>query len=148
MSSNFSKRANISPSQKRTVFISRWIALLIRRPPLSCMPRQFLNDVSTSLYVVIVLSQFCTFTVCRAISITSPSAPKAGASIQSPNLTSRLEAMVKLATRDRMVSRKTRMITAISAPMPDNNTHGDLPVSTAMVINVPTTYRKILAIWA
>src|SRR3546814_3697092 len=41
--------------------------------------------------VVIVLSQFCTFTVCSAMSMTSPSAFRSGISIQSPTRSMRSE---------------------------------------------------------
>ena len=63
------------------------IDLLILLPPYSDIPRQFFTDVVTIFdvgIVVMVLSQFCTLTVCKAISTTSPSAPYSGTSIQSP----------------------------------------------------------------
>ena len=54
------------------------------------MPRQFLNDSLMSVYVgmvKMVLSKFCTLTVVSPTSITSPSAPCDGISIQSPRRT-------------------------------------------------------------
>ena len=59
----------------------------MRRPPESNMPRQFLklSVISRQVgMVVMVLSQFCTLTVLSAISVTKPSAPTWGISIQSP----------------------------------------------------------------
>ena len=72
-----------------TLDISIEMDLFILLPPYSDIPLQFLTDVVTIFDVgieVIVLSQFCTFTVCRAMSTTSPSAPYSGTSIQSPFL--------------------------------------------------------------
>ena len=83
--------------------------------------------------VEIVLSQFCTLTVWSAMSITSPSQPAWGTLTQSPIRTMSLEAICTLATSDRIVSRKTSMSTAASAPIPDRKTTGDFPASTATI---------------
>ena len=79
----------------------------MRRPPVSCMPRQFLKESVISLrtgMVVMVLSQLRTLTVCSATSITSPSAFWLGISIQSPIRTMSLVPSCTPATTDRMVS--------------------------------------------
>ena len=71
------------------------------------MPLQFLTEVEIIFDVgidVIVLSQFCTFTVCRAISITSPSAPYSGTSIQSPLFIMLFCPICTEATKDNIVS--------------------------------------------
>ena len=72
-----------------------------------------------------VLSQFCTFTVWSATSITSPSAPNWGISIQSPTRTMSLLVIWTLATSDRIVSRKINRITAVMAPMPERKMSGE-----------------------
>ena len=105
-----------------------WMERLIRRPPESCMPRQFLNDSLISLWVgmvVIVLSQFCTRMVCSAISTTSPSALYCGISIQSPTRTMSWVVSWMLATSDRIVSLKTSSRIAVMAPKPVSSTTGD-----------------------
>ncbi len=64
--------------RKRTKFVSSRSVRLMRRPPELNMPRQFLKLSLISRQVgmvVMVLSQFCTFTVCSAMSTTKPSAP-------------------------------------------------------------------------
>ena len=89
---------------KRTDVWSMYSARLMRRPPESGMPRQFLKLSLISRQVgmvVMVLSQFCTFTVCRAMSITSPSALSCGISIQSPTRSMSLPDSCMLATSDR-----------------------------------------------
>ena len=83
--------------------------------------------------VEIVLSQFCTLTVCSAMSMTSPSEPACGTLTQSPIRIMSFDAICMLATSDRIVSRKTSMSTAASAPSPDRKTRGDLPASTATI---------------
>ena len=93
------------------------------------MPRQFLNESEISAWVgtvVIVLSQFWIWTVCRATSITSPSAPYCGISTQSPTRTMSLLLICRLATRDRIVSLKMRSSTADMAPIPLTKIQGDL----------------------
>src|SRR5690625_6609396 len=74
---------------------------LMRRPPDSCMPRQFLKgSVMKRLVgiVVIVLSQFCTLTVCKAMSMTKPSAFRSGIS-RSEEHTSELQSRGHLVCR-------------------------------------------------
>ena len=93
----------------------------MRRAPDSDIPRQFLNDSSMNFdvgTVVIVLSKFLIFTVCNAMSITSPSALSFGISTQSPSRTMSLLAICTLATRDSIVSLNTNIRTAVMAPMP------------------------------
>ena len=117
----FENRANISSSQNLIVWISIAIDRLIRRPPDSCMPRQFLNDSLINEYAgieVIVLSQFCTFTVVNATSMTSPSAPYFGISIQSPTATILFALSCMPATSPSMASLNTSKSTAINAPNP------------------------------
>ena len=85
------------------------------------MPRQFLNDSLISLrvgMVVTVLSQFCTVTVCRAMSTTSPSAFWLGISIQSPTRMRPSLLICTLATNDRIVSWNTSITMAVAAPRP------------------------------
>ncbi|MDT4890164.1 hypothetical protein FQZ97_1269680 [compost metagenome] len=80
---------------------------LIRRPPDCCMPRQFLNDSDIRRQVGIetmVLSKFCTLTVCSVMSTTSPSALHCGISIQSPTRSMSLLVSCTLATNDSRVS--------------------------------------------
>jgi len=83
--------------------------------------------------VLIVLSQFCTFTVCRLMSITSPSAFWLGISIQSPTRSMSLLDSCMLATSDSRVSLKTSISTAVIAPRPVSSTSGDLPINEAMI---------------
>ena len=121
----------------------------MRRPPDSLIPRQFLKDSEMSLWVgivVIVLSQFCTFTVCSATSMTSPSALNWGISIQSPTRTMSFEASCSDATKDRIVSRKMSRITAISAPILLRKKKGDWSASLATTTTPPMTNSVILAI--
>ena len=104
-----------------TLDISIEIDLLILLPPYSDIPRQFFTDVVTIFdvgIVVIVLSQFCTLTVCKAISITSPSAPYSGTSIQSPLLIMLFWPICTDAIKDKIVSWKTNNRTAVRAPKP------------------------------
>ena len=100
---------------------------LMRRPPDSDMPRQFLNDSVMNLWVGMVemlLSQFWILTVWSAISMTSPLALAWGMSTQSPMRIMSLDMIWMLATSERMVSRKMRMRTAVSAPTPERKTRG------------------------
>ena len=129
-------RRSSSSVRKRTLCWSRYSERLIRRPPASLIPRQFLNESLISFLVgmlVMVLSQFCTFTVCRAMSITSPSALSWGISIQSPTRTMSLELICRLATSDRMVSWNTRISTAIIAPSPDSRINGERSINVATI---------------
>ena len=90
---------------------------------------QFLKESEISAWVgivVIVLSKFWILIVCRATSITSPSAPYFGISTQSPIFTMSLLVICRLATTDRIVSRKMRSSTADMAPMPLTKIQGDL----------------------
>ncbi|MNZ87642.1 hypothetical protein D3C78_1065060 [compost metagenome] len=109
---------------------------MIRRPPDSCMPRQFLNESLMKRLVgmlVMVLSQFCTLTVCRAMSITSPSAFSAGISTQSPTRTMSLEVICTLATRESRVSWKISISTAAMAPRPESRISGERSIRLAMI---------------
>lgn len=106
----------------------------MRRPPDSLMPRQLRKESEIRRLVgmvVMVLSQFCTFTVCRAISITSPSALSWGISIQSPTRTMSLELSCTLATRESRVSWKISMSTAAMAPRPDSRISGERSIRLA-----------------
>ena len=128
---------SIFSSQSLILFISINKDLFILRPPLSDIPFQFLNAESISLCVGIidiVLSQFCIFTVCSAISITSPSAPNCGASIQSPTLNKLFELIWILATKDNIVSLKTKSKTAVIAPKPLSNHVGFFPINIPKII--------------
>ena len=75
--------------QNLTLFMSILIDLFMRLPPDSSIPLQLLKELDTRAYVgivLIVLSQFCTFTVFKVISVTVPSASYFGIDIQSPIL--------------------------------------------------------------
>ena len=112
------------------------------------MPRQLRNDSEMNLLVGIVemvLSQFCTLTVCSATSITSPSQSAWGRLTQSPIRTMSLDAICTLATSDRMVSRKTSMSTAASAPSPERKTTGERPASTATIATSAASHASRLA---
>ncbi len=112
------------------------------------MPRQFLNESLISFLVgmvVMVLSQFCTFTVCSAMSMTSPSAFWLGISIQSPTRTMSLELSVTLATSDSSVSWNTRISTAIIAPRPDSRITGERSISAATISTAATTNTTIFS---
>ena len=105
------------------------------------MPRQFLNESLMSFLVgmvVMVLSQFCTFTVCSAMSITSPSAFCCGISIQSPTRTMSFELICILATSDSSVSWNTSSSTAIIAPRPDSRISGERSISVARISTAAT----------
>ncbi|MND73553.1 hypothetical protein D3C80_651320 [compost metagenome] len=100
------------------------------------MPRQFLNEsVMKRLVgmVVMVLSQFCTFTVCRAMSITSPSALSCGISTQSPTRMMSLEVICTLATSDSRVSWKISISTAAMAPRPERRISGERSIRLAIM---------------
>src|SRR5690554_387855 len=97
--------------------------------------------------VVTVLSQFSTFTVCKAISMTKPSELACGISIQSPILSMSLEVSCTLATNDNNVSLNINNTTADMAPRPDTNNNGERSISTAMMTTMPTTVSTICAIW-
>jgi len=93
--------------------------------------------------VVIVLSQFCTFTVCSAMSITSPSAPNCGIEIQSPTRTMSLVAIWTLATSERMVVRNTSSSTAMRAPSPDSRNTGERPSNSDSTVTTAAIHRMI-----
>ena len=80
---------------------------------------------------MIVLSQFWTLTVWSATSITSPSAPYFGISIQSPTWIMSLPVSCTEATSDRIVSRNTSSSTAVIAPMPDRKSSGERSIKVA-----------------
>ncbi len=119
----------------------------MRRPPASAMPRQFLKESLIRRLVgimVMVLSQFCTFTVCRAMSMTSPSALSSGTSIQSPTRTRSLEEICTLATRDSRVSWKINISTAAMAPRPDSRIRGERSMRAAIMSSVAMANTRIL----
>ena len=110
---------------------------LMRLPPDSHMPRQLVNDSETNLYVgtvEIVLSQFCTFTVVKLISSTSPSAPWLGITIQSPMRIILFAINCTHATKPNIVSLNTNISTAAKAPIPTNRASGDLPMEMLMTM--------------
>ena len=94
-----------------------------------------------------VLSKFCTLTVVRATSITSPSAPNFGISIQSPRATIRLAVSCTPATSPRMASLKISIITAVRAPSPLKISTGDFPMTEDTTKIAPAAKIKILTIW-
>ncbi|HEY4317243.1 MAG TPA: hypothetical protein VGN04_06560 [Herbaspirillum sp.] len=103
------------------------------------MPRQFLKAsliMRLVGMVVMVRSQFCTLTVCRAMSITAPSAFNCGISIQSPTRTMPLELIWTLATIDSSVSWKISISTAAIAPIPDSRISGERSASVAIINTV------------
>ena len=85
-----------------------------------------------------VLSQFCTFTVFRAMSITSPSAPTWGISIQSPTRNRSLDDNCTPAVNDKMVSLNTSISTADMAPRPDSKIKGERSTSVAKITMPPS----------
>ena len=115
---------------------------MIRRPPASLIPRQFLNESLITFLVgmvVMVLSQFCTVTVCRAMSVTVPSAFWPGISIQSPTRTRPSLPICTLATKERMVSWKISMTTAVIAPSPVSTCRNFAPMSVAKIDSPAST---------
>ncbi|MNV86342.1 hypothetical protein D3C71_1803690 [compost metagenome] len=84
-------------------------------------------------------------TVCKAMSITSPSAFWLGISIQSPMRTRPSPLICTLATSDRMVSWKINMNTAVAAPRPVIRCNSSTPTSTATMDRPATTNTTILA---
>lgn len=112
------------------------------------MPRQLrkLSEISRQVgMVVMVMSQFCTLTVCSAISTTLPSAPTCGISIQSPTLSMSLVLNCTLATSDRMVSLNTSSSTADIAPRPDSRISGERSISVETIKIPPSVNTAILA---
>jgi len=81
--------------------------------------------------VVMVLSQFCTLTVFKAMSMTKPSAPACGISIQSPTRSMSLSPSCTPATKERMVSLNTSISTAEAAPSPESSSSGERLASVA-----------------
>ena len=92
-----------------------------------------------------VLSQFCTVTVCRAMSITSPSAFWLGISIQSPIRTRPSPLICRLAANERIVSWNTSISTALAAPRPVSTCSRFTPARIAIAISAASTYSTILA---
>ena len=114
------------------------------RPPLSVIPRQFLNGVVTRVYGGIierVLSQLRTLTVLRVISSTLPLALPSGICIQSPSLIISFCASCTPATKPRMLSLNMSISTAAEAPSPVRRTVGDLSIRTAIMMIAPTKYK-------
>src|SRR6056297_3334883 len=112
----------------------------ILRPFDSSIPFQFWNDSEISAYVgtvEIVLSQFCTLTVWRVISCTTPSAFLLGIEIQSPGFTILLAESWMLETNPKMVSLNTRIRIAATAPNPAISAAGDFPRITDKIKIVP-----------
>ncbi|MNE14128.1 hypothetical protein D3C80_1069890 [compost metagenome] len=110
------------------------------------MPRQFLNEsVMKRLVgmVVMVLSQFCTLTVCRAMSITSPSAFSSGISTQSPTRRMSLEEICTLATTESRVCWKISSSTAAMAPRPESRISGERSISVASIRMAASAYTAI-----
>ena len=91
-----------------------------------------------------VLSQLRIFTVVSATSMTSPSAPNLGISIQSPRATMRLAESWIPATRPRMLSLKISIMIAVMAPSPEKIRTGDLPMSVEIISIVAASTRMIL----
>lgn len=83
-----------------------------------------------------VLSQFCTFTVVKLISITSPSALLLGMTIQSPIFTMRLDINCIPATNPRIESLNTSISTADTAPSPASNAIGLFSIRILMMIMI------------
>ena len=83
--------------------------------------------------VVMVLSKFCTLTVCRAMSMTSPSALSWGISIQSPTRMMSLLEICTLATRESRVSWKISSSTAAMAPRPESRISGERSIRVAII---------------
>ena len=111
-------------------------ARMMRRPPPANMLRQFLKLALISFQVgmlVTVLSQFCTLTVCRLISITAPSAFSLGISIQSSTRSMSLLANCTPATNDRIVSLNTSISTADMAPRPESSSKGERSSTVATI---------------
>ncbi len=101
------------------------------------MPRQFLKLSLVNFQVgmvTMVLSQFCTLTVFSAMSITAPSAPACGTSIQSPTRSMSLPSICSPAAKDLMMSWNTSISTADMAPKPDSTISGDLSASAAIMM--------------
>ncbi|MNT20260.1 hypothetical protein D3C72_1555640 [compost metagenome] len=97
--------------------------------------------------MVTVLSQFCTLTVCSAMSLTKPSALDCGISIQSPMRSMSLLVSCVLATSDNSVSLNTSSSTADSAPRPEIIHSGDRSIRMESTKTVHTAIRISLPIW-
>jgi len=97
--------------------------------------------------VVTVLSQFCTLTVCSAMSLTKPSALACGISIQSPMRSMSLDVSWVLATSDSSVSLNTSSSTADSAPRPEIIHSGERSSRMESTSTAPTAHRISLPIW-
>src|SRR5690606_11944339 len=103
-----------------------------------------------SLYVgtvVTVLSQFCTLTVCNAISRTKPSALDCGISIQSPMRSMSLDVSWVLATSDSSMSLNTSNSTADRAPSPEIIHSGERSSRMDSTSTVQIATRISLLIW-
>ena len=83
--------------------------------------------------------------VCRAMSITSPSADSCGISIQSPTRTMSLLAICTLATSDSSVSLKTSNSTAVIAPRPLSSSNGERSIRTETISTPEIRKSTILA---
>ena len=124
-------------------FTSMYMHLSALRPPLSCIPLQFLKGALTRVYGGIierVLSQFLTLTVFRVISSTVPLALPSGICIQSPSCTILFCDSWTPATKPRMLSLKISISTAADAPSPVSSTVGDLSIRTATMMMIPIKY--------
>ena len=135
--------------------MSMYMHLSALRPPLSCIPRQFLNGVLTRVYggiIVRVLSQLRTLTVFRVISSTVPFAVPSGIWIQSPRRTILFCASCTPATNPSMLSLNMSISTAADAPRPVSRTAGDLSMTTETMIMPPikymTTFRACTTPWS
>src|SRR5690606_39445521 len=79
----------------------------------------------------------------RLISITSPSAPYFGISIQSPTRMESFADTCTLATKPSIVSLKTNISIAEAAPKEAKNAQGELPVIIENMIVPPINNRNI-----
>src|SRR5690606_15714822 len=93
--------------------------------------------------VTIVLSQFCTRTIFKLISKTSPSTTYFGISIQSPTRTESYADTCILATNPKIMSLNTSIKIAEAAPRETKNDQGELPVNTDTTNMVVMKIRKI-----
>ena len=104
---------------------------ITRRPPESCIGRQFWNESLISRYggtVTIVLSQLRTFTVFSVTSVTRPLTPYFDIEIQSPTCSISFAVNWIPDTSPIMLSLKTNIKIAAEAPSPASSRAGDLSI--------------------
>ena len=97
--------------------------------------------------VVMVLSKFCTFTVVSVTSFTKPLAPCRSIVIQSPGRSMSLAVSCTPATRPRIVSLKTRAMTAAEAPSPATMVVRLVSMIMLTTMMIPTRIVMSVAIW-